>query len=240
MADGPLPPLSTQVVLQPTVGAPKSKTRRKRKRVDAGSDNTKNRKGTLCKHHLKPLRNNVRTVILQMKDIEMKVEAIHSAITKVNIHETLEQLVQSSLDTGKEKDPSPKHKKKHKSVQTDDHCSTQSPQQTVPSAPGPLYNQEASYIIESTQKELDSKSALVVSLGTQIDILEGEIDDKSCALRKTQSECGAQLKAKENEINLMRAALNTNKFTVDKANNELRKYIAKESEWDIIMSKKSN
>ncbi len=50
-------------------------------------------KGKLRKHHIKTLRKNQHTMCAQLKDIDLKINDIHSVLMKLDISELLTKLV---------------------------------------------------------------------------------------------------------------------------------------------------
>ena len=79
-----------------------------------------------------------------------------------------------------------------------------------------------------------------MSLGNQISILEGEVDEKSTTILKLQGDIQNHAREHKNEMNSVRASNNQMKFTLEKANSEISEYMTKNTEWDIMMSKRGN
>ncbi len=201
----------------------------------------------LRKRHVKHIRKDQQTLIMQMRDMDNKIEEMHCAITKLNIQEVLENLLTKTENThtrltNSSTQTTADTENTHTRL-TNSSTQTTTTAETCVSPTNNATSTISQYEMESTTHEqfqndpllveaLSTCKASVVSLESQVSILEGEINNKSKEIQRLHT---------ENLIEAQRAAsVSTLKTTLDRANSEIGKFMAKETEWDLHMAKRGN
>ena len=210
----------------------KRKGRKPTKKKNYASEATG--KSMLRKRHLKKLRRNQQTICLQINDMDLKIEEMHELISKLNIQNTLEELLKRTdhLDDNM-------HKKKNSPRSSSSPPPPSQPDRATKKSMGTQTMDDSSNT-EDDSIPTKHQSATIKSLGLQITILESEVDEKVSVIKELQSCIQQSERVKAKEIHSLQATKDTCKFALEKATNDLNRYMQQSAEWDVLMSKKSN
>ena len=234
--------------------SPEQPTNSKKRKCKNRTEDKPTKKKSHRKRSMKKISRDQATICCQLQDMDLKVEQLVSSLTKININDTLEQILltqqqhQQSINILNKRDTS--------------LCScgevktkVSKYSQTLPSNFAPVTTDT------NHEQSLEDCQKTITSLGTQISLLEQEYDAKNAELSKLRKSY-ADLEAQRNTEwrNMNQTLERTNKTLQDTRDNlatsmsnlqeseeQLRltqirvdEFVSKEAEWDILMSKRAN
>ena len=213
----------------------KSKSKRKRNADKDTKKPEEKKRGKLEKNAkrtrrtVKRIRRNQSTICDQLRDMDMKMEIISSALTKFDIPTMLED-ISKTLN----KQQSQQQSKQNPNVSDECNCHCKKTKKTNNST------QTLEEPTSQTTSDIQLFNKTVSSLEAQIDVLNGEIANKDVKISSLQTDLRQATQNKTAEVQQLKGSLAAVKNELSTAKATTAKYEGKQNEWDVMMLKKTN